>query len=96
MKYLKSKYTQIKACFIAFVISRFAPDYEKNKAENKELKQDIYNLVRKENEVEGMTVKMRWKIAFDTEDMIMFGDATNTDGRFQGLLSQISPDSNGL
>ena len=51
MKYLKSKYAQIKACFIAFIISRFAPDYEKTKAENKELKQDIYNLIRKENEV---------------------------------------------
>ena len=96
MKYLKSKYTQIKACFIAFVISRFAPDYEKTKAENKELKQDIYSLIRKENEVEGMTVKMRWKMVFDTEDMIMFGDATNTNSQFQGLLSQISSDSNGL
>ena len=96
MQYLKSKYAQIKACFIAFVISRFAPDYEKTKAENKELKQDIYNLVRKENQDEGMTVKMRWKMVFDTEDMIMFGDATNTDNQLQGLLSQISSDSNGL
>jgi hypothetical protein len=86
MKYLKSKYAQIKACFIAFVISRFAPDYEKTKTENKELKQDIYNLIRKKNEVEGMTVKIRWKMVFDTEDMIMFGDATKTDDKFQGLL----------
>ena len=92
MKYLKSKYAQIKACFIAFVISRFTPDYEKTKAENKELKQDIYNLVRKENEVEGVAVKIRWKIVFDTEDMIMFGDATNTDDKFQGVLSKISAD----
>jgi len=96
MKYLKSRYAQIKACFITFVISRFAPDYEKTKAENKELKQDIYNLIRKENEVEGMTVKMRWKMVFDTDDMIWFGDSTNTGGKFQGLLSQIGSDSNGL
>lgn len=33
---------------------------------------------------------------FDTDDMIWFGDATKTDGKFQGLLSQISTDSNGL
>lgn len=92
MNYLKLKYPRIKACFIAFVISRFAPDYEKTKAENKELKQDIYNLVRKENQVEGITVKMRWEMVFDTEDMIMYGDATNTDGKFQGLLSKISTD----
>lgn len=92
MKYIKSKCTQIKAYFTAFVISRFVPDYEKTKAENKELKQDIYNLVKKENEVEGVAVKMRWKMVFDTEDMIMFGDATGTDGEFKGLLSQISSD----
>lgn len=96
MKYLKSKYAQIKACFIAFVISRFAPDYEKTKAENKELKQDIYNLIRKENEVEGMTVKIRWNIILDIEDMIWFGDVTKTDGKFQGLHSLISTNPNGL
>lgn len=92
MKYLKSKYAQIKACFIAFIISRFVHDYEKTKAENKELKQDIYNLIRKENKVEGIVVKIRWKMIFDIEDMIMLGDATRTDGKFQGLLSRISTD----
>ena len=96
MKYLKSKYTHIKACFIAFVIRRFAPDYKKTKAENKKLKQDIYNLVRKENQAEGMTVKMRWKMVFDTEDMIMLGDATNTDNQLQGFLYKISSNSNDL
>ena len=96
MKYLKLKYVQIKTYFIAFVISRFAPDYERTKAENKELKQDIYNLIRKENEVEGMTAKMRWEMVFDKNDMIWFGGAIKTDGELQGLLSQISTDSNGL
>ena len=104
MKYLKSKYAQIKACFIAFIISRFiafiisrfTPDYEKIKAENKELKKDIYNLVRKENEVEGISVKIRWKMLLDTDDMIWHGDATETDGKFQGLLSKISTNQNGL
>ena len=96
MKYLKSKYAQIKACFIAFVISRFAPDYEKTKAKNKELKQDIYNLIRKENEIEGMIVRIHWEMVFDTEDMIWFGDATKTDDKLQGLLSQISTNPKGL
>jgi hypothetical protein len=76
MKYLKSKYAQIKARFTAFVISRFAPDYEKIKAENKKLKQDIYDLVKNENEVEGVTAKIRWKMFFDTAEMIWFGDRT--------------------
>ena len=96
MKYLKSKYAQIKAFFISFVIIRFTPDYEKIKAENKELKQDIYNLIRKENEVEGMTVKMRWKMIFDTDDMIWHGDATKKDDKFQGMFYQISTESNSL
>ena len=92
MNYLKLKYALIKACFISFAVSRFAPDFEKTKDENKKLKQDIYNLVRKENQVEGISVKMRWNMIFSTEDMIMCGDATNTDNQFQGLLSEISTD----
>ena len=96
MKYLRSKLAQFKQWILSIVIGRFAPDYERTKAENKELKQDIYNLIRKENEVEGMTAKMRWEMVFDKNDMIWFGGAIKTDGEFQGLLSQISTDSNGL
>ena len=43
-----------------------------------------------------MTAKMRWEMVFDENDMIWFGGAIKTDGEFQGLLSQISTDSNGL
>lgn len=85
MKYLKTK-------FIAFVISRFTPDYHKIKSENKELKQDIsnlkqdiYNLIRKENEVEGLMTEIRWRMAFYEDDMLMLGDATNTE--LTGILS---------
>ncbi len=91
MKYLKSKYAQIKACFIAFVISRFTPDYEEIKAENKELKQDIYNLIRKEDEVEGITVKMYWEMSFKEDDMVMVGDGI-VDGNIQGLITTIRAD----
>lgn len=47
MKYLKSKYIKIKS----FFISLFSSDYEKTKAEIKALKQNIYNLIKKENEL---------------------------------------------
>jgi len=79
MKQYTSKYKQIKACFTTFVISRFAPDYEKTKAENKKLRQDIYNLIKKENEIEGITTKARWEFTFNTEEIMMFGDATKTE-----------------
>ncbi len=80
MKYLKSK-------FKAFVISCSASDYEKIKAENKELKQDIYNLIRKENEADGIKTKIRWKMAFDIDDMILFGDGIKNDAELKGILS---------
>ena len=35
---------------------------------------------------------MRWKMVFEADDMIWFGDATKTDDKYQGLLSQISSD----
>lgn len=89
---MKAKLLKIKACFITFIISRFAPDYEKTKSENRELKKDIYNLIRKENKIEGMNVKIRWKMVFDTEDIIMFGDTTKINGSFRSLLSQKSID----
>ena len=93
MKYLKSKYSQIKSSFVNFVISRFAPDYKEIKAENEKLKQDIYHLIKKRHEIEGMTAEVRWKIVFDAEEMIMYGAAIERkDGNFLGFLSQKSED----
>ena len=94
MNRLKKTFGKLKQWFLYIVISRFAPDYEKIKAENKELKQDIYNLIRKENWAESIAVESRWKMVFDTNDMIMLGNATNTDGKFQGFFSQISTKPN--
>ena len=89
MKYLNSKIARIKTYFITFVISRFVPDYEKIKAENKELKQDIYNLIVKENEIDGIKTKIQWKIVFDIDDMILSGDATKNDDQFQLMKGNI-------
>ena len=43
-----------------------------------------------------MSTKVRWSMIFDTEDMLMRGDGNKTDNKFQGFLSQINADSNGL
>ena len=92
MKRLTLKLQQFKAFFIAFVISRFAPDYENIKKENENLKQDIYSLIEEENTINGITTKTRWKMRFDMDKVIMFGDATKKSDAFSGILSQISYD----
>jgi hypothetical protein len=45
--------------------------YQKLKLENQKLKQDIFNLVRKENELDGITTKAKYSIMYDTHDAIM-------------------------
>lgn len=62
MKFLNSDYKKIKA------------ENKRLKAKNEKLKEDIYNLIKRENEVEGMTTQIKWTITFNTEDMIMFGN----------------------
>jgi len=68
--------------------------YKLLKAENKNLRQDIYDLIRKENEEEGIVVKMRWNMLFNAEDMVWMGGENNTETKFQGFLSQISIKAN--
>ena len=68
--------------------------YKLLKAENKKLQQDIYNLIRKENEEEGIVVRMRWTMIFNAEDILWMGGENNTDTKFQGLLSQITIKAN--
>jgi len=92
MKYLRSKFAETKACIIAFVISRFAPDYEQIKAENKELRSDIYNLIRNENKVDGLMVKVRYNMRYDMEDCMMAGSRTTEPTKFGGISSQIAAD----
>lgn len=87
---MKSKLKQIKAYIKALIISRFAPDYEEIKAENKDLKQDIHDLVRKGNEAEGIATKLRWEIAFSEDDMMLSGDGVGGIQGIKGVFSSIS------
>jgi len=69
------------------IINYFVPDYYSIKSKNKELKQDIYNIIRKENQAEGIQSKMFWNMNFDIEDMLWMGDATNTKPK--GIFNNI-------
>jgi len=65
--------------------------YQKLKLENQELKKDIFNLVRKENELDGITTKARYSIMYDTHDRIMFGSrTTDNNSKFSGIMAAIS------
>ncbi len=50
--------------------------YQKLKEENKKLKQDIYKLIVKEKEIEGIETKLFWQMAFDAEEVIFSGTYT--------------------
>lgn len=65
--------------------------YQKLKLENQKLKQDIFNLVRKENELDGITTKAKYSMIFDTHDAIMFGSRTTDNNlRFSGIMAAVS------
>ena len=53
--------------------------YQKLKAENEKLKQDIYNLVRKENEMIGLETKLKYNILFDLNDAVWQGSISMGD-----------------
>lgn len=52
--------------------------YQKLKAENKKLKEDIYNLIRKEKEMIGIQTRMRYELEFQLEETIWFGSYNST------------------
>jgi nucleosome binding factor SPN SPT16 subunit len=47
--------------------------YQKLKEENKKLKQDIYNLIRHENDMVGMVTKMNYNLQFELNDFVWQG-----------------------
>jgi nucleosome binding factor SPN SPT16 subunit len=47
--------------------------YQKLKEENKKLKQDIYNLIRHENDMVGMVTKMNYNRQFELNDFVWQG-----------------------
>lgn len=76
MKYLHSKFAQLKARIVAFLINRFVPDYEGLKAENKELRDDIYNLVINGNKAVGLSIKARYNMQYNIDNCLMAGSGT--------------------
>ena len=62
--------------------------YQKLKLENQKLKQDIFNLVRKENELDGITTKAIYSMMYDKHDAIVFGSrTTENNSSLYGILS---------
>lgn len=51
---------------------------------NELISNDIYNLVTKQNESEGVLIKIKWLTVFAMENCIMRGDITET--KLTGLL----------
>ena len=65
--------------------------YQKLKLENQKLKKDIFNLVRKENELDGIITKARYSIMYDTHDAIMFGGQTSeNNSSLSGIMAAVS------
>lgn len=87
MKKLKSILLSIKARFIDYIIKRFTPDYYEIKAENKELKQDLYYLIKKENRLEGMMTKMKWNVKIDIDNILLFGSSLPEDCEVKEITS---------
>lgn len=56
--------------------------YQKLKAENQRLKQDIYALIRHENSdkprelINFISVKIRWEMRFKLDDAVWYGEPT--------------------
>lgn len=65
--------------------------YQKLKLENQKLKQDIFNLVRKENELDGITTKAKYSFMYDTHNAIMFGSMIkDNNSGFSGIMAAVS------
>ncbi len=47
--------------------------YQKLKSDNKQLKKDIYNLIRQADKLPGLSTKKRYEMEYDLYDSVMFG-----------------------
>ena len=63
--------------------------YQKLKAENKKLRQDIFNLVRKKNEIEGIETFMKYDIQYSFEYLAFIGSPTNESVVYTGLQGML-------
>lgn len=66
-------------------LSSYQKMKQKFEKERQQLINDIITLVEKGDTVDGLTVKMQWKMRLDTEKAIMFGEYKPNDNQFSGL-----------
>lgn len=66
-------------------LSSYQKMKQKFEKERQQLINDIITLVEKGDTVDGLTVKMQWKMRLDTEKAIMFGEYRPNDNHFSGL-----------
>jgi hypothetical protein len=66
-------------------LSSYQKMKQKYEKERQELINDIITLVEKGDTVDGLTVKMQWKMRLDAERMVMFGEYKPNDNQFSGL-----------
>lgn len=71
------------------VLSGRLSSYQKMKKkfekERQQLINDIITLVERGDTIDGLTVKMQWKIRLDVEKAIMFGEYKPNNNQFNGL-----------
>jgi len=67
-------------------VSRRLSSYEKLKAENKQLKQDIFTLLKKADTMEGQVTKARYLLSYSFSDAVMFGDTSIHSNTFSGNI----------
>jgi len=72
-------------------LSSYQKMKQKFEKERQQLINDIITLVEKGDTVDGLTVKMQWKMRLDTEKVIMFGDCKQNDNQFSGLCGILKP-----
>ena len=67
-------------------VSRRLSSYEKLKQGNAKLEQDIYNLVRNADKIEGTQTRFRYEMHYKMIDNFWFGDTTKSLTKFSGIL----------
>lgn len=68
--------------------------YQKLKARIAELENDIHTIVRKGDTVEGVATFLRYKMKYDINDAIWFGEPTGEVKGISGLLHRSIKTSN--
>lgn len=71
-------------------VGRRLSSYAKLKLENEKLKHEIYLLLKEPDTMEANLVKIRYLLSYSVVDAAMFGDVTNVENKFSGLLEAVS------